>query len=95
MKPASNKFVSIVYHVSAALVPVQYLVLMGVIYMLLKTLSGKLGITVPLIIFRVFRMTNREHPCCLCLADSVPAFLMVYSASTITWSSFFAYLEEM
>ena len=36
MKLASNKFVSIEYHISVALVSVQYLVLMGVIYILLK-----------------------------------------------------------
>ena len=67
---------------------VQYLVQMCVIYMLLKIFSAGLGIAVPVLIFQVFRMTNRSHPCCLHLADSATTLLMLVSASPLLWYSF-------
>ena len=56
---------------------------MGVINMLLKILAYRLDIAVPVIIIRVFNITNREHPCCLHLAYSTPALLMEGSYSTV------------
>ena len=83
MKLASDKCVSIIYHISVVLVPAQYLVLMGVIHMLLKRFSTGIGIVFPVLIFRVFGMTNRAPICCIHLIYSVPALLMVGIEYTI------------
>ena len=71
------------YHISLGLVAAQYLVLMGVINILLKTLYDGLGIAVPVLFIWVFHMTKRAHSCCLHLADFTPSLIMVGSASTI------------
>ena len=83
MELVSNDFVSIVYHISVALVPTQYFFLMGFIYLMKKTVYYVLGIKVTVLILRVFHMTKRAHPCCLHLEDSEPTFLMVGSEYTI------------
>ena len=56
---------------------------MGVINMLLETLSVGLGIAVPVIIIRVFHMTKIAHQLCLHLEYSTPDLVMVVIASTI------------
>ena len=83
MKLSSNKFVIIVYQISVGLVAFQYLVLMGVINMLLKTVSAGLSIAVPVLIIQVFHMTKRAHTCCLRLLYSAPAFLIIVISYTI------------
>ena len=67
---------------------VKYLVLMGVINMLLETLSTGLGIAVPVLIIWVLHMKKRAHLCCIHLVDYAPDLIMVGSASTIMKSSF-------
>ena len=62
---------------------VQYLFLMVVIYMLLRTFSDRLGISVPGLIFRIFDMKKRAHLLCLNFRDSIPAVIMVGSTFTI------------
>ena len=80
MKLVSNKFVKIVYNVSVKLTKVQYLVLMGVIYMLLKTFSDRLGIKVSVITLRIFHTTNISHTYFLHLEYSAHAFIILGSA---------------
>ena len=77
MKHPSNKFVSIVYHISVALLTVKYLVIIGVICITQKKLSARLGIAVPVIIFWVFHITKRAHICCSHLVYYAPALLTV------------------
>ena len=79
MKLESIKFVSVVYHILLALLKVQYLVLIGVIYILLKKISSVLGIVLTVLIIRVFHMKKIAQPCCLHLEYSERAFLMVGS----------------
>ena len=62
---------------------------------LLKTFSARLGIVVPMDIFRVFHIKKRAHPCCIHLEDSAPSFLMVRSASTIINSSLCEFFFNM
>ena len=64
---------------------VQYLFLMDVIYMLLKTLSARLFIALPMIIIWVFRMTKREHPCFLHLEYSTPSLIIMGIAYNIMY----------
>ena len=68
---------------SVSLFPDKYLVLMGVIYMLMKTLFSILVITVTVLIFLVFHVKKRAHQCCLHLEDYAPEFLMAGIVSTI------------
>ena len=88
-------FVGILQHISVGLVSVKYFFLIGVINILLKTLSDRIDIAVPVIIILVSSMTNRQHPCCLHLEYSTPALLMVGSASTILWYYFISFLEDI
>ena len=83
MKLSSNKFIIIIYHISVGIVEVQYLVLMGVIYVRLKTLSSGRGIAATVLIIQVLHMTNRAYTCCINLGDSESDLLMVGSESTI------------
>ena len=53
MKIESIKFVSVLYHISLSLVKVKYFVVIGVIYMLLKTLSSVLGTLIFMLIVQV------------------------------------------
>ena len=55
---------------------------MGVIYILLKILSSRLGIAVPVLIIWVFHMEKRSHPHCLHLEDPAPELLMKGGVST-------------
>ena len=56
---------------------------MSAIYMLLKILSAGIGISVPVLILRVFHMKNIAHTCGLHLEGSSPSLLMDGSAYTI------------
>ena len=68
------------------------LVLMGVIKMLMKKVSARLGRTVPVLVIWVFHMKNGAHPCCLYLVDSETDLLLLDTSSTIIWSPFLACL---
>ena len=61
---------------------VPYLVLIGVINIMLKTISAVLVIAVPVLIIWFFRMTKRSHLYFLHLTDYALALIMVGSESS-------------
>ena len=70
-------------YISIGLVVVQYLFLMGVICMLLKKFSPRLGIEMPVLIIQFFNITKRAHLCCIHLVYYAPEFIMLGSESNI------------
>ena len=81
--------------VSPLLIAVWFLFLIGVINIMLKKFSSRLGISVPLFIIRVFHMKKVAHPFCIHLEDFAPALLVVGCAFTIIRSAFRSFLEYM
>ena len=78
-----------------SLLVVQYLILMGVIYMLLKTFSAGLVSAVLVLIVQFFHMTNIAYPVCFHLSYYSLAFIMVNSTYIIIESSFFYFERDV